>query len=124
VKIEKAAGEDLKEILALQYLAYQSEAELLGDPNIPPLKQSLPEVEAEYKRGVILKAVEADSRIIGSVRGYVENGTLYIGKLIVQPDRQGESIGSALLSEIERVCPAERCELFTSEKSAGNLHFY
>jgi len=124
VRIEKVTAEDLSDILGLQYLAYQSEAELLGDYNIPPLKQSLAEVAAEFEKGVILKTLDDEGNIVGSVRGYVEKGTLYIGKLIVTPERQGQGIGSALLSEIERLYPDLRYELFTSDKSAGNLDFY
>ena len=41
MNIEKAEREDLQEILDLQYLAYQSEARLLNNMDIPPLKQTL-----------------------------------------------------------------------------------
>ncbi len=39
--IVKAGQDDLQEILDLQYLAYQSEAKLFNDPDIPPLRQTL-----------------------------------------------------------------------------------
>ena len=39
--IIRAEAEDLESILQLQYLAYQSEALLLGDEDIPPLRQTL-----------------------------------------------------------------------------------
>ena len=39
--IEKAKIEDLQEILELQYLAYQSEAKLFNDMNIPPFKTDI-----------------------------------------------------------------------------------
>ncbi len=42
--IHKAEQNDLQEILQLQYHAYQSEAELFGNKDIPPLKQTLSEV--------------------------------------------------------------------------------
>ena len=54
-KITKAGKADLEEILALQYLAYQSEAALFGNKDIPPLKETIGEVEAEYDKGLILK---------------------------------------------------------------------
>ena len=63
--ISKAKLEDLQEILNLQYLAYQSEATLLGNYNIPPLKQTLDEMIAEYHRGTILKMVDAGGLTIG-----------------------------------------------------------
>lgn len=122
--IMQALNDDLPKILELQYLAYQSEAELLNNYDIPPLKQTLPDVEREFNEGgVFLKALE-DNHIVGSVRGKVENGTLHIGKLIVRPDRQGQGLGTSLLAEIERICPHERCELFTSAKSRKNIQLY
>ena len=39
--------------------------------------------------------------IIGSVRAYQENGTVYIGKLMVYPKMQKKGIGTKLLLEIE-----------------------
>ena len=56
--IVKAEYNDLQEILNLQYLAYQSEAELFGSRDIPPLKQTLDEVIDEYNNGIILKMVD------------------------------------------------------------------
>ena len=56
--IEKAQKEDLKEILDLQYLAYQSEAKLFGDMDIPPLKQTIEEAYNEFQKGIILKESE------------------------------------------------------------------
>lgn len=53
--ITKANQDDLLLILELQYLVYQSEAKLFGNPNIPPLKQTLQDVRAEYHKGIVLK---------------------------------------------------------------------
>ena len=115
---------DLPAILALQYLAYQSEAKLLGQYDIPPLKQTLDEVEVEYRKGIILKATDSGNHIVGSVRAYAENGTAFISKLIVHPQMQGNGIGTQLLTEIERACLQPRYELFTSNKSVRNLKLY
>ena len=68
MQIERANLDDLQEILDLQYLAYQSEAELFPDQDIPPLKQTLTEVITEYQKGIILKVSDEDNVIIGSVR--------------------------------------------------------
>lgn len=124
MKIQIAEEKDLQDILDLQYLAYQSEAMLLNNPNIPPLKQSLEHVKKEFEAGTILKAVDDSGAIVGSVRGYSQNGTLFIGKLIVRPDLQGRGIGTGLLREIEHVCPHDRYELFTSSKSVKNIRLY
>ena len=124
MKIIKAKYEDLQSILKLQMMAYQSEAELLNNYDIPPLKQTISEIQKEFKDGIILKAVNDGSKIIGSVRAYKKDDTVYIGKLIVHPEHQKKGIGTALLHEIEIVCPSERYELFTSDKSKNNLRLY
>ena len=123
VTIVSANQQNLQEILDLQYLAYQSEAKLLDNYFIPPLVQTLQDVQQEYEKGYFLKAVKCGT-IIGSVRAYSQNETLHIGKLIVHPDFQGQGIGTKLLSEIERKYPHKRYELFTSSKSARNIKLY
>ena len=119
-----AAKNDLETILKLQYLAYQSEAELFGTKDIPPLKQTLEEVIEEYNKGIILKMINDNDEIIGSVRAYEDNGTVYIGKLMVHPDYRGKGYGSTLLSRIEECFPGMRYELFTSTRSVDNIRLY
>ncbi len=123
ISIESAEKSDLQQILDLQYLAYQSEAELFNDKKIPPLTQTLAEVINEYDEGTILKAV-TEEKIIGSVRCHVDNGTAYIGKLIVHPEYQRRGIGTKLLQAIQNYCAAERYELFTSTRSLKNIRLY
>ncbi len=122
--IVKAEKEDLQKILNLQYLAYQSEARLFDNQDIPPLKQTLEDVENEYQKGLILKALDEDKVIIGSVRAFYDDGTVYIGKLMVHPSKQGQGIGTQLLLEMEKQYPKQRYELFTSTKSEKNIALY
>lgn len=121
--IERTELSDLQKILDLQYSAYQSEAALFNDKNIPPLTQILADLENEFRAGIILKAVR-DNEIIVSVRGRVDNGTTYVGKLIVRPQCQGRGLGTRLLLEIEKHCATERYELFTSTRSLKNIRLY
>ena len=122
--ILKAESGDLEQILELQYLAYQSEAALLNDYSIPPLKQTMEEVKQEYSHSIFLKAADEKGNIIGSVRACIDNSTAYIGKLIVLPERQGQGIGTELLHAIERQCAVARYELYTSNKSIRNIQLY
>lgn len=123
IGIYKAGFEDLKEILQLQYLSYQSEAALFGSRDIPPLKQTLDEVIAEYNNGIVLKMTDDDS-IVGSIRAKERNGTVYIGKLMVHPNYRRNGYGRSLLTEIEKYFPNKRYELFTSTRSTGNIRLY
>lgn len=122
--ITRAERCDLQQILDLQYLAYRSEAELLNDFRIPPLLQTLQELQAEFETGIVLKATDGCGRIVGSVRGHADGGTLFIGKLIVGQQQRGKGIGTELLGSIEKEYPPMRCELFTSHKSIKNLNLY
>jgi phosphoribosylanthranilate isomerase/GNAT superfamily N-acetyltransferase len=121
--ISPAERADLEEILQLQYLAYQSEADLFKSRDIPPLKETLDEVIEEFEAGTVLKLVE-DGKIIGSVRASEKDGTVYIGKLMVHPTRQRKGYGRHLLEEIEKCYPGKRYELFTSTRSIDNISLY
>ena len=123
MRIIKAERRDLPAILALQRIAYQSEAALLNNYEIPPLRQTLEDVSEEFEKGLILKGV-LDGRIIGSVRASSDGHTCYVGKLVVSPEHQRKGYGTQLLSELEKSWPHPRYELFTSDKSTGNLKLY
>lgn len=120
----KALRSDSKEILKLQKLAYQSEAKLYNDYNIPPLIQSHDEIDQQFDNCVFLKVIQNGS-IIGCVRAFENNGTCYIGRLIVHPDFQKRGIGKKLMKDIENVFKdVKRFELFTGSKSTVNINFY
>ena len=112
-----------KEILDLQKLAYQSEARLYENENIPPLTQTLEAIEKEFSSHIFYKAVISE-KIIGSIRAIMHNNTCFIGKLIVHPTLQGKGIGTALMGAMEsHFLDVKRYELFTGTKSLGNIRF-
>jgi len=122
--IVQASPDDAGEILALQKMAYQSEAKLNDDWIIPPLTEILPEIISEFETKVTLKAVCAD-RIIGSVRASLDCSTCLVGRPIVHPDYQGKGIGILLMGIIEAVFSrAERFELPTGTKCIHNIRLY
>ena len=124
MEIERATVLDAEEILALQKLSYRSEAEIYNDFNIPPLVQTLENIQKDLEDQFFLKAMIGE-KIIGSVRAYAQGTTCYIGRLIVQPDFQNRGIGTKLMYEIEKIFNyCKRFELFTGDKSERNLYLY
>jgi len=124
VIIAHAEKSDLRTILNLQHLSYQSEALSLNDFSIQPLTQTSAEIEQEYEKCVFLKAQDEDGTLLGSVRASTENDTTFIGKLFVHPEKQGQRIGEQLLLAIERECPAARYELFTRNRNTRSVRLY
>lgn len=100
VSIVQAGREDAAEILALQMIAYRSEAKLNDDWSTPPLTQTLFEIQVELETKVFLKAVYKDS-IVGSVRAFLDSGACPVGRLVVCPDYRRNGIGARLMKEIE-----------------------
>jgi ech hydrogenase subunit C len=129
----KADKTDAPEILALQKISYQSEAEIYGDDSLPALQQSLEELEADFDRApaatggglttrcVFIKAV-VNGKIIGSVRGYSAGSTAHLSRLIVHPYFRRRGIGRRLLDEIEKEFTGMAAfEAFTGHQSRRNL---
>jgi ech hydrogenase subunit C len=129
----RADRSDAPELLALQKIAYQSEAELYGDDSLPALQQTLEELTDSFGRSpngngangsgrvVFLKAV-INGKIIGSVRGYAAGDSAYFSRLIVHPYFRRRGIGRKLLDEIERAFPqVQRFEAKTGHQSKRNL---
>lgn len=115
---------DAAAILELQKLAYESEARLYGDWRIPPLTQTLDDIRGEFDAKTFLKAT-VGSLLVGSVRASYKEGTCEIGRLIVHPEYQRQSIGTRLMRAIEAIFhQVKRFELFTGDRSAGNIRLY
>jgi len=137
---------DAPEILALQKIAYQSEAELYGDDSLPALHQTLQELQDDFERApdrvaaladshgtagnghheaariVFLKAV-VNGKIIGSARGFALGETAYLRRMIVHPYFRRRGIGRRLLKEIENAFPeVRRFEAKTGHQSKRNLY--
>lgn len=124
-QILTAEETDLTAILNLQKECYQTEAELHNEYNIPPLTQTYDSISEEYEQGILFLKGVVDGQLIASVRGFVKDGTTYIGRLIVEKEFQNNKFGQALMKEIEtKLNNCNRYELFTGFKSEKNLKLY
>ncbi|GAA2101537.1 GNAT family N-acetyltransferase [Actinomadura alba] len=126
VKITAAGPGDAGEILTVQRAAYLVEAQLYGDPFIPPLVESLDQMRKVLGGdAVVLKAVDG-GRVVGAVRAQFSDRLCLVGRLVVVPDRQGSGIGTRLMTALEGEVTGrvDACVLFTGHLSDGNLRMY
>lgn len=122
--IERASAADAPEIFALQKIVYQNEAEIYNDYSLAPLKQTLKEMTDQFATRIFLKAT-VNGKIIGSVRGNLEDETAHLSRLIVHPYFWKHGIGTKLIREIESAFPeALRFETFTGQKSRHTMGPY
>lgn len=118
--------EDAGEVLTLQRAAFVSEALIYDSVHMPPLTQTLEEVEAELRENLGCVAL-VGTRIVGAARAVRDGDLLLIGRIAIAPDQQGQGIGSTLLEAVEargREAGAIEAELFTGSLSEANLRLY
>jgi histidine ammonia-lyase len=125
ISIALVEAGDAGELWTLQRAAYVTEGQIYENASIPPLTQTLAELEAELAESVALKAT-LGSRIVGTARARLEHGTLHIGRIAVAPDMQGRGIGSALVRQLESQhgAGAHTFALFTGDSNPANRRLY
>ncbi len=116
---------DAGELLTLERAAYLEEADLNADFTIPPVAETLADVEA-WLREHTTWALRVDGRLIGAVRGRLIGSRWEIGRLVVAPDLRGRGWGGFLLDHAEAAAPPSATELslFTGRASERNLRAY
>ena len=125
-RVRPIAPADAGEVLTLQRAAFVSEALIYGDADMPPLTQTLEELQAELVENLGCVAV-AGSRIVAAARAQRDGDLLLIGRIAVAPDMQGAGLGSLILHAVEergREAGAREAELFTGRLSEANLRLY
>lgn len=127
IKIRTAERAEAGAIADLTHRAFAQQARLYDDHTLPPLAETAESVTAEMARGVVVLVAEdrATGAIVGAVRGEMRAQTCHVGRLVVEPTRQGRGIGRALAVALERRFPrARRFSIFTGHRSEAALHLY
>ena len=124
MKIEIANIEDVTELLNLQYKAFRPVAESLNWLDAPTLTETVEHALGEFLKYTTLKMLDDDGKIIGSVRGRVDDGSLFIGRLMVLPEFQKNGYGRILLRKIQSLLPHTRAWLDTSGDVPQTVSFY
>ena len=123
ISISRITLADAEELLTVQRAAFVSEALIYGSADMPPLTQTLAELEAEL-RDADGWVARVDGRLVGAIRTREQDGLLLIGRIAIAPDQQGLGIGGALLEAAESATDAEAAELFTGSLSEANIRLY
>lgn len=122
--IIRATSEDIKQLYELQLIAFESEAQMIGNRSVPALMETIEQAQKDFIKWQVLKAVDTTGKIIGSVRFRIKNNTVDIGRLMVHPEYRGNGLGRTLLYEVEKYAPDSEYELFTCTKSISNIRLY
>lgn len=127
VRIDVVDAEHAGELLTVRRAAFVTEAQLYGDPSIPALTQTLPELLADLERAdVVTLGAWVGHRLVGSIRVELEAERANLGRLAVAPDLQGRGIGTQLLMSVLEYLPEQTQEVwvFTGQDSKQNLAMY
>ncbi|MBD3241219.1 MAG: GNAT family N-acetyltransferase [Chitinivibrionales bacterium] len=124
IEISLATAADAEAIVAVQRLAFKSQAELYGDDRLPPLL----ETAAAFRESLAtVRTYKADlgGTVVGSVRGARDGVVCDVSRLSVHPDYQRRGIGVRLMEALEAdFGDCERFELFTGARSQASIELY
>lgn len=124
MKIEIATIDDVPELMTLHDKAFFAIAAEVNWLDAPGLKEPLEQAYEDFPKYTTLKMLSDEGKIVGSVRGRVEDGSLYIARLMVLPECQGRGYGKILFREIQKIMPHDRAWLFTCGEVQRTVSFY
>jgi hypothetical protein len=127
IVIERLREEDIGELLTLQRAVFLLDAQLYGDPFLPPLIQTFEQLRVDVAdSNRVFLAAKLGARRVGSVRALRQGRIIHIGRLMTAPDLTRCGIDGSLLGAIEAAMEEDAYffELRTGAKSAENIAMY
>jgi len=122
--IERALVHDAGTMHGLQLRAFEEEGRRCDRRDIPPLQETVDAIVDHIRTQIALVAKD-DGRIVGCVRGLLENRVCTIRALVVEPSMHGNGLGSALLEALEaELTHIDRVDLTTNTIMERNVTFY
>ena len=78
----------------------------------------------QYARELVLKCADRNGRILAAIRGQVDEDTLYIKGLAVEPRYQGRGLAALLVYHLEQRSGLKRFVVRTMETNTRHLAVY
>ena len=101
VRVAAAAPQDLSDAVAVIHRAFAT-LEARIDPPSAALKETADTLAARFDRGGSVFVARLDEKIVGAVCADPKaNGSLYLDRLAVDPDKVGHGIARALVAAVE-----------------------
>jgi len=128
IVVTEASRRHLGDLLAVQHRAFGRVARSFGiDPEVlPPLRECVEDLYLLLSTGMRFFVASApDGRVVGGVRGEETDGTVEIGRLVVDDGFERRGIATALMDALECSFPqADRFSLFTGAEAVEPLSLY
>ena len=124
MEIKVATLEDVPALLDLQRKAFGPQCRELDFMDALPMTETLEQAYEEFKSYTTYKVEGPDGRIVGSIRGNVTEGSLWMARLMVLPEYWGQGIGKFLFRELQKRHSHTRAWLCTCPQVPAPYQFY
>lgn len=125
IAIRDARTDDAAAILAVQKEAFLPASRRYRDLRLPPLLETVEDVERDIREHTVLVSTDGAARVVGSVRGRERGGCVCVGRLVVDPSAQRRGVATGLMLALEDRFPAAECfELFTGGLNEPGMGLY
>jgi len=126
ITIEKATIFDINELFELQKVAFESEAVIVGNRNIPALIETMADFESDFINWTTLVIKNIENKIIASARYKISTNdtVIEIGRVMVHPEYRKQGYAKILLEEIENQNQNKTLELYTCAKNVPSISLY